>query len=161
MDDGHGFPLRVASGGSDDPAEKGGDTGDVFHHLLRIMKGGGADTLEDEAAAGGLAGLGVDTEGVVDVAGAVAHGPHDLPAEVKGGQGLGKILFSLGQPLHLPQTVGVEPGGGLFGDGGHHHRLVLFVGHAVPLVGTAEHLDPGLALLQQLGDHAGKEILRL
>lgn len=52
------------------------------------MEGAGGNALEDEPAAGVLPRLGVDAEGIVDVAGAEAHRPHHLAAEIKGVQGL-------------------------------------------------------------------------
>ena len=57
--DAHGLALRVAARLADHAAEVGGDADDVGHDLLRVFEGGGAYPLEDEAAAGVLARLGV------------------------------------------------------------------------------------------------------
>ena len=100
----HGFPAGVTAGSGNGLGQIGSDTGDVAHNLVRMMESGGADTLENKPPAGILAGLSVDTEGVVDVAGAVADGTYDLAAKVKGGQGVLQEMFSLLHDLIPPRA---------------------------------------------------------
>ena len=60
-----------------------------------------------------------------------------------------------------PQILGVQTLLGFLGDGGHHGGLILTVGHAVPLIAAVEDLDRRLALVDELADHEGQEVLTL
>ena len=74
-----------------------------------MLEGRGAYPLEDEAAAGVLARLGVDHKGVVYMPGAVAHGADQLAAEIIGGQGLVKQLLSLDMSQTSHSLSGYSP----------------------------------------------------
>ena len=73
----------------------------------------------------------------------------------------GTVLFCCFRFNLCPEVFRVLALGGLAGNGLHHQRLILAVGHAVPLVGAAQHLDLCLAFLDQFGDHQRQEILTL
>ena len=49
----------------------------------------------------------------------------------------------------IPKSVGVHALDGHGLQGGHYLGLVGGIGHAVPLIGRAKHLDGGLLLIQQ------------
>ena len=49
----------------------------------------------------------------------------------------------------------------VFGDGRHYRGLVLVIGDAVPLVGAAQDLGPGLTLGDELADDAGQVVFTL
>ena len=53
----------------------------------------------------GSSPLGVDTEGIVDVAGAIAHRANDLTAEIKGVQSVLQKLFSLRHVLYTSHSL--------------------------------------------------------
>ena len=93
-DDLHSLTAAVAAVGHDLLAQILGDADDVLHQLVGVLKGGGAHALQDKAAAALVLGLGVDTEGVVDMAVAKAHGAHHGVAEVKGFQNFAQNSFS-------------------------------------------------------------------
>ena len=94
--------------------------------------------------------------------GAVAHGADQLAAEVKGGQGLVKQIFSL---RHVDQSShslsGYSPPAVFSAMAATTHGLILLIGDAVPLVRAAQDLDAGLALLEELRHDAGQEVLGL
>ena len=73
----------------------------------------------------------------------------------------GTVLFCCFRFNLCPEVFRVLALGGLAGNGLHHQRLILAVGHAVPLVGAAQHLNLCLAFLDQFGDHQRQEILTL
>ena len=73
----------------------------------------------------------------------------------------GTVLFCCFRFNLCPEVFRVLALGGLAGNGLHHQRLILAVGHTVPLVGAAQHLDLCLAFLDQFGDHQRQEILTL
>ena len=85
---GEGLPLRIAPLGGNLLFQVVGDPRNVGHHLFRVVEGVAGDPLEDKPAAGVLPRLGVDAEGVVDVAGAKPHRAHHFSSKVKGIQGL-------------------------------------------------------------------------
>ena len=89
----HGLAHGIAALLLDHAAQVAGHAADVLHQALGVGEGVGVDALQDIAhtVAGFI--LHVNTEGIVDVARAVAQGPGHLAVPVPGGKRLGQDLF--------------------------------------------------------------------
>ena len=94
-DDGQGLPVGVAAQLFDLPAQVLGDVDDVLHQLLGLLKGHGADALDDHPPAAPILPADVHPEGVVDVALSKAVGLLHAAAEVIGRQHFPQGLLCL------------------------------------------------------------------